>query len=201
MVQDRSVADVSDDEKPVNGEQEQPLARTEVDKSKSEQVLITGESEKASQNEESQENQEQYEGGQPNQKKRDEMRDLYDKTKEGIQNTGSLDRMSTLNLVNTIIRRKRLKITFKQILIGTCPCRRQSKVIDRKNKTAKNQKIFDKAQKMLNKQFDVTNLLRMVNLTQVLLSALLTREEQLLLLFQRRQIVETGDEDDEADSD
>ena len=111
-----------------------------------------------------------------------------------------MDRMSTLNLVNTIIRRKRLKITVKQILIGTCPCKRKSSLLDRKNKTVKNQKIFDKAQKMLNKQFDVTNLLRMVNLTQVLLSALLTREEQLLLLFQRRQIVETGDED-EIDSD
>ena len=52
---------------------------------------------------------------------------------------------------------------------------------------------------MLNKQFDVTKLLKMVNLTQILLSALLTREEQFLLLFQRRQIVETGAEDSGSD--
>ena len=38
MVQDRSVADVSDDEKPVGGEQDvdEPLAEPEADKSKSE---------------------------------------------------------------------------------------------------------------------------------------------------------------------
>ena len=52
---------------------------------------------------------------------------------------------------------------------------------------------------MLSKQFDVTKLIKMVNLTQILLSALLTREEQLLLLFQRRQIIET--DADESGSD
>ena len=91
------------------------------------------------------------------------MRELYDEAKESIQNKGGISRQNTIDLVNTIIRRKRLYITLKQLTIGLIPCLRNC---FRNDKTInRNQQIFDKAQKMLNKQFDVTSLLRMVNLT------------------------------------
>ena len=49
--------------------------------------------------------------------------------------------------------------------------------------TLDRRRIFSQAQKMLIKQFDVTNMMRMLNLTQLLLSSILTKEEQLLLLY------------------
>ena len=120
-------------------------------------------------------------------KRNEEMRDLYEKAKQTIQFDGLMDRQSTIGLVEVIIRRKRLIITLKHILLdfilGFCQCRRKPKFLVLDQKSNERLRIFQQAQKMLNKQFDVTKLLKMVNLTQILLSALLTREEQFLLLF------------------
>ena len=49
---------------------------------------------------------------------------------------------------------------------------------------------LQKAETMLNRQFDVTNLLKGTQMNQLLVSALLTHEQRLLLMYQRKQIVE-----------
>ena len=67
--------------------------------------------------------------------------------------------------------------------------------------TLKRRRIFSKASEMLKTQFDVTKLMRMLNLTSLLLSSILTKEEWLLLLYQRKMIIEphTDDTDEESD--
>ena len=44
--------------------------------------------------------------------------------------------------------------------------------------------------KMLQNYFDVSKLMRSVNLSQLMMAAILTKEQRLLLMFQRRQVVE-----------
>ena len=59
------------------------------------------------------------------------MKELYNEAKETIQDDGLMNRRATINLVNTIIRRKRLTISLKQIMfdfaINIWPCKRKPK--------------------------------------------------------------------------
>ena len=43
---------------------------------------------------------------------------------------------------------------------------------------------------MLQKYFDVSNLMRTVNLSTLMMSAILNKEQRLLLMFQRRMVIE-----------
>ena len=58
------------------------------------------------------------------------------------------------------------------------------------NKIAKRKRIYDKAQTMLSRRLDVQNLIRNSNLVNLMLGAMFTREESLLMLFQRKQVIE-----------
>ena len=56
--------------------------------------------------------------------------------------------------------------------------------------TAKRRRIYHRAHKMLNKQFDVKNLLRNSSLIKIMLGTMFNEEEALLLLFQRKQVID-----------
>ena len=53
----------------------------------------------------------------------------------------------------------------------------------------------------MNKQFDVKNLLRNSNLIKLMLGTMFNKEELLLLLFQRKQVIDPGADDEENGSD
>ena len=54
---------------------------------------------------------------------------------------------------------------------------------------------------MLNKQFDVKNLLRNSNLIKLMLGTMFNKEELLLLLFQRKQVIEPDVDHEDGASD
>ena len=121
-------------------------------------------------------------------KKSDEMKNTYRAARKSIYQNGKLARQNVIDLINTIIRRKHIRITAKHIcidfLLAFLPCKsKRGKKICISKKNIRTQDNFSHAQGMLNRQFDVTKILKMVNLTQLLLSSILSRDEQLLLLY------------------
>ena len=60
----------------------------------------------------------------------------------------------------------------------------------RSSKSIKQHRILQRGFKMLQNYFDVSKLMRSVNLSQLMMAAILTKEQRLLLMFQRRQVVE-----------
>ena len=72
----------------------------------------------------------------------------------------------------------------------------------RSSKSIKQDRILQRGFKMLQNYFDVGKLMRSVNLSQLMMAAILTKEQRLLLMFQRRQVVEDlSGSDDNSEQD
>ena len=102
-------------------------------------------------------------------------------------------------MVNTILRRKRFKISNLQIFCNgfmKCCCRHRNRFI--KDSTWLRYRFIEKAEHMLNRKLDVLELLKAVQRNQTLLSAMLAPEQRLLLLYQRKQVVELHQEEDDS---
>ena len=104
-------------------------------------------------------------------------------------------------MVNTILRRKRFKISNFEVLCKgfmKCCCRHRNRLI--KGSTWQRYRLIEKAERMLNRKLDVLELLKAVQRNSTLLSAMLAPEQRLLLLYQRKQVVELLHEDDSQTS-
>ena len=101
-----------------------------------------------------------------------------------------LEHQHVLDLVDTLIGRRTVRITFpmviKEMLSNILPCKKMCLT----EETRKSKRMFAQAQQMLNRQFDIKNLLRNSILIKLLISTMLTKQQSLLLLFQRKQVIE-----------
>ena len=95
-----------------------------------------------------------------------EMKDLFHKA---VESKGRLQGSHILDLVNTIIGRKRVSFSLSQIvsdILWSCiPCKKCCI----SSRTSKRRRIYHKAKNILNRQFDVKNLLRNSNLVKLML--------------------------------
>ena len=95
------------------------------------------------------------------------MNILYHRAKESIQNKGHLAIHNVKDLVNTIIRRKPLivpsTIVMADLFYTNCLCCGKRKLFSKRVERRRRQ--FTKATQMLDRGFDVTNLLKTINLT------------------------------------
>ena len=106
-----------------------------------------------------------------------------------------------MSMVNTILRRKRFRLGNMEMFTNICMkccCRHRNKFI--KDSTWQRSRLIDKAEHMLNRKLDILELLRTVQRNQTLLSAMLAPEQRLLLLYQRKQVVELKDDADSQTS-
>ena len=102
-------------------------------------------------------------------------------------------------MVNTILRRKRFAYSYFEAFTKgfvLCCCRKRFGCI--KESTRKRYKHIDKAKKMLKRTLDISEILKTVQRNQILLSAMLAPEQRLLLLYQRKNVIELRK--DRADS-
>ena len=102
------------------------------------------------------------------------------KAKNNIAKGIGLSKENIIDLVNTIIRRKRLKLTICQVLkdhILSIFSYKTLKRLPLSEETLTRRRIFNKAQSMISTQFDVTNLMKMLNLNSLLLNSMLSKEE------------------------
>ena len=94
-------------------------------------------------------------------------------------------------IINEILRRKHFKVTIREIfmnfIIEHLCCRKKVCV---SNKTYDRYKIIDRTSQMLENKLDIIELLKSTFLSKILLSAILTPEQRLLLLYQRKKVVE-----------
>ena len=93
-------------------------------------------------------------------------------------------------MVDTLIGRKRMKSTtwqvVKDVFYSCVPCKKQclsKRVFERRS-------VFQKAQHLLDRSFNVKNLLRNSNLIKIMLRSMFTKEQSLLFLFQRKQVID-----------
>ena len=109
---------------------------------------------------------------------RSDMNVLYQRARHSITTKGYLRIHNIKDLVNTIIRRKPLKIPGYVVLIdlflSLCPCLGSKRLMSRKIYRKRRQ--FTRSKRLLDQGFDVTNLLKTINLTNMMLSSGFTRE-------------------------
>ena len=102
-----------------------------------------------------------------------------------VRSATKLTREHVIDLLETLLGRKRmmssLSQSMKDFFYGVVPCKRflSKKNIERRH-------IYEQAQILLNRSFDVKNLLRNTNLIKIMLGTMFTREQSLLFLFQRK---------------
>ena len=133
-----------------------------------------------------------------------EMTTMYNRVKRSVRK-GTLRRTNIIDLVDTIVRRKRVRTEKWQLvrnfcLANFCCCCRKTFIL-RSNEQRKKQRILTRGFKMLQKYFDISNLMRTVNLTTLMMSAILNKEQRLLLMFQRRMVIEDRPTDHASTSD
>jgi len=105
-------------------------------------------------------------------------------------------------MVDTILRRKRFDVTLREMLqnwLLSCCCSRRFHCL-LKDSTFNRHKLIAKAEHMLSHKLDVLQVLKSTQLSKILLSAVLSPEQRLLLLYQRKQVVEIRQEDTSATS-
>lgn len=105
------------------------------------------------------------------------------------------------SMVNTILRRKRFHLGWSELFakrIIKCCCRNKNLFV--KDKTWQRYRLLDKAEHMLDRRLDILELLKTVQRNQILLSAMLAPEQRLLLLYQRRFVVELQGDDNSSTS-
>lgn len=120
-------------------------------------------------------------------KEADEFKYIYKDVRTAINNPNpddGLKKRHISNMVNTILRRKRFEITNKEIftnwLIRAC-CKRSFKCVNKR--TYKRHRLIEKAEHAVVRKLDVLDILKSTQLNQILLSAVLTPEQRLLLLY------------------
>ena len=94
-----------------------------------------------------------------------------------LEETPILDMTHIRTMVNTIIRRKRFMITYFEAFTKMCVmccCYRRKMCLS--SATWKRYRLLDKADNMLNRKLDITELLKTVQRNQTLLSAMLAPE-------------------------
>lgn len=118
--------------------------------------------------------------------------------KKGIK-AGKLNRENIIDLVDTIVRRKRIEFTrgtlVSSFMLNFCFC---SKLCCKKS--SRQQRILERGFMMLQKYFDVGKLFRSVNLSALMMASVMSKEQRLLLMFQRRQVIEEAEFTNEVSS-
>ena len=108
------------------------------------------------------------------------MKGLFDKVKS---REDFLQHEHVVDLVDTLIGRKKMKISFSMIFTDMIknfiPCKR--KFLNEQDR--RRRRIFTQAQQMLNTQFDIKNMLRNSILINLMLGTMFTKQQSLLLLF------------------
>ena len=110
----------------------------------------------------------------------------------GQINQGKLIRQNIIDIIDFIVRRKNINPSNKSVFINfvvtnlSC-CKR---ILIRDSQGRKQQRIMERGFYMLKKYFDVSNLMQVMSQSTLMMSALLTKEQKLLLMFQRKQVIE-----------
>ena len=114
------------------------------------------------------------------------MKELFHK----IRSVNELGQEHVVDLLDTIIGRKHMKISLGQVILdflySLIPCKNDNL----SENIRKRRRIYKQSQILLNRQFDIRNLLRNSSLIRLMMGTIFTKEQTLLLLFQRKQVIE-----------
>ena len=94
-----------------------------------------------------------------------------------------------------------MKFSFAQILLDLIyrflPCKKRYMT----ESIRRRQRIFKQAQGMLNRQFDIQNLLKLSIIIKLIVNTMFSKQQSLLLLFQRKQVIEPDQDISQTESD
>ena len=113
--------------------------------------------------------------------KTNEFKSIYQDVRKALQSTNdkdnNLEKHHIVSMVNTILRRKRFKMSFCEVLTSNilkfC-CKKNNKCI--KDTTYQRHRLLQNAEQMLNRKLDVLELLKSEQMNKILISAILSPE-------------------------